>query len=176
MKIDPTKLSSRMAQSLNESGRIDVWFYHLIDKPLANRCGSPIEAMLGAALLLIDKFDGMPGYPLTLAGQDEIPDWDSVGETRLLIPQFNFEDYRIDWAYRNGKQLTFVECDGHEFHEKTKEQVARDKLRDRRIQAAGHPILRFAGSEIWNDPFLCAQQIQEFVDNRDAPAELRSNA
>lgn len=45
-----------------------------------------------------------------------------------------------------------IECDGHDFHEKTKHQAARDKKRDREIIATGLSVTRFAGSEIWADP------------------------
>ncbi len=173
MKIDPSKTAARLTESLEGQGFLDAWFYHLVDKSLARRCESPIEALLGAALLFSDRFNGMPGYPLALARQDELPDWTT--EARLLIPQFQLCGYRIDWVYRDGQNLTFIECDGREFHERTKEQAARDKKRDREIQAHG-PILRFTGSEIWADPFHCAAQIETFVDERNIPPELRSNA
>ena len=39
-----------------------------------------------------------------------------------------------------------VEYDGHDFHEKTKDQVARDKSRVRDLEIAGWRILRFTGS------------------------------
>ena len=39
-----------------------------------------------------------------------------------------------------------VECDGHDFHEKTKDQVARDKSRVRDLEIAGWRVLRFTGS------------------------------
>lgn len=41
-----------------------------------------------------------------------------------------------------------VECDGHAFHERTREQAARDRKRDRDMQNAGYIVLRFTGSEI----------------------------
>jgi very-short-patch-repair endonuclease len=52
-----------------------------------------------------------------------------------------------------------VECDGHQFHEKTKEQVSRDKKRDRDLQTAGYKVFRFSGSEISNDPIACAYDV-----------------
>ena len=39
-----------------------------------------------------------------------------------------------------------VECDGHEFHEKTKAQASIDKTRERAIVSAGYRVLRFSGS------------------------------
>lgn len=69
--------------------------------------------------------------------------WDSVKEKMAL-------------------QWLVVECDGHEFHEKTKAQAARDKSRDRELLLRGIPCMRFTGSEIWKDPFACAYQVDRF--------------
>ena len=44
-----------------------------------------------------------------------------------------------------------IECDGHDFHEKTPEQAARDKKRDNFIQSQGWKVFRFTGREIWHD-------------------------
>ena len=41
-----------------------------------------------------------------------------------------------------------VEVDGHDFHERTKEQAQRDKTRDRDLQAAGFIVFRFTGREV----------------------------
>ncbi|MDQ3254286.1 MAG: endonuclease domain-containing protein [Acidobacteriota bacterium] len=49
-----------------------------------------------------------------------------------------------------------VECDGHDFHEKRKEQAAKDKRRDRILQSLGYRVFRFTGSEIHNDAIACA--------------------
>jgi hypothetical protein len=57
-----------------------------------------------------------------------------------------------------------VECDGHDFHERTKKQAARDRARDRLAQLEGLPILRFTGSEIWNDPVGCADEVLAFME------------
>lgn len=56
-----------------------------------------------------------------------------------------------------------VECDGHNFHERTKEQASTDRERDRELQAAGYPVFRFTGSDIWNDPMGCARQALRFL-------------
>lgn len=55
------------------------------------------------------------------------------------------------------------ECDGHQFHEATKEQAARDRSRDRRLQAAGYIVFRFTGSEIAADADACAASIIEMA-------------
>lgn len=56
-----------------------------------------------------------------------------------------------------------VECDGHDFHERTKEQAAHDRKRDRVMQHEGIGVLRFTGSEIWKDPMACGREIRDAV-------------
>ena len=56
-----------------------------------------------------------------------------------------------------------VECDGHDFHERTKEQAAKDRSRDRHLNAAGYDVFRFTGSELWRDPWGCADQVIDWA-------------
>lgn len=77
-------------------------------------------------------------------------------------------DFLITWRSAAGVQFVVVECDGHEFHERTKEQAARDRSRDRKIQAVGVPVLRFTGSEIWARANGCAKEVVEFLIYRKA--------
>lgn len=44
-----------------------------------------------------------------------------------------------------------VEVDGHDYHERTKEQAARDRQRDRDLQSIGVPTMRFTASEVYHD-------------------------
>lgn len=56
-----------------------------------------------------------------------------------------------------------VECDGHQFHERTKEQAASDRSRDRALMGFGYDVFRFTGSELWRDPWGCAEQVVEWA-------------
>jgi very-short-patch-repair endonuclease len=56
-----------------------------------------------------------------------------------------------------------VECDGHEFHERTPGQAERDRSRDREAQLRGLRILRFTGREIWRDAAACAKQVDDVI-------------
>lgn len=71
--------------------------------------------------------------------------------------------YRIDFAFFSDLRRYAVELDGHDFHERTKHQAARDKSRDRALTANGWTCLRFAGSEVYADPVACAEQIQRLI-------------
>lgn len=131
-------------------------------------CESPIEIALGAAILTADQLEHENVRPgLTLSGVREVGDYPK--QIALLIPQMPWEGYRIDFAirlprYRFG--YLFIECDGHDFHERTKQQAARDRQKDRLIQQAGIPILRFTGAEIYRSAGDCAAQVIRFIEER----------
>ena len=75
-------------------------------------------------------------------------------------PQFQIGKYRVDFLVkkfdgpREVDQIV-IECDGHDFHERTKEQAQRDKNRDRELQDLGFKVYRFTGSEIWKTNGEC---------------------
>jgi very-short-patch-repair endonuclease len=98
-----------------------------------------------------------------------------------IMPQAPVGPYRLDFligakfhdrAYQN---ILAIECDGHEFHEKTKEQAAKDKSRDRALVSGGLRVMRFTGSEIYRDAIGCANQISEAlftIEYQTRPEEL----
>lgn len=58
-----------------------------------------------------------------------------------------------------------AECDGHDFHERTKEQATRDKKRDRYFAKNNIRVLRYTGSEVWRDPIDCAYEFLGVLEN-----------
>lgn len=86
----------------------------------------------------------------------------------ILRPQAQVGDWRVDFlahVYDLGLKAwrkLIVECDGHEFYERTKEQAAKDRSRDRGAIIDGITVLRFTGSELWRDPWGCAEQIYDW--------------
>lgn len=118
---------------------------------IAIGCESPIEHMLATALFHVIGFD-----MLERAGT--APDWDPVTPLCDVQPQHKVGSYRVDLALIAPGIKVAIECDGHDFHEKTKKQAAKDKARDRAITAAGYAVLRFTGSEIWANPMGCAEE------------------
>lgn len=59
-----------------------------------------------------------------------------------------------------------IECDGHDFHERTKEQAARDRSRDRAMMAGGYHVMRFTGSEIYRNSDRCIAEVENFLTKR----------
>jgi very-short-patch-repair endonuclease len=93
-------------------------------------------------------------------------------------PQAHIGNYRVDFlltmALRDrGKTVSsaqmVVECDGHDFHDRTKEQASRDRARDRELQAVDLPIFRYTGSDVWRDVFAAAYQAVEELARRMPP-------
>lgn len=87
-----------------------------------------------------------------------------------VTPQAEIYDYRVDFFVKTihktpkyNKKFV-IECDGHEWHEKTKEQAAKDKKRDRDIvMKCGYPVIRFTGSEIVNNIAACIDEIVQYI-------------
>jgi very-short-patch-repair endonuclease len=135
---------------------------------LSKTCESPIEVSLAATIIMMDRLDPyMRGNRIILSGPNEVGDYRE--DRWMIVPQYNWNGYRIDLALRVPDyrfKWLFIECDGHNFHERTKEQAARDRQKDRDIQAAGVPILRFTGSEIHRNLEACAAQVFQFLDDR----------
>lgn len=125
-------------------------------------CESPIEIGLLAGFSLIESTDGFSGYGglrIEFTEQpDEYPPDASSGIHVYL--QGNVGPYRadfiVDLVFAGRVERAVVECDGHDFHERTKEQAERDKSRDRSLAGAGFTVLRYTGREIWRSPERCA--------------------
>jgi very-short-patch-repair endonuclease len=126
-------------------------------------CESPIEVGLlygFIALRLTDRRFKLAG--LRTSGPI-LTEW--CAEVHL---QHEVGPYRLDFAIHitDGAKLSkwiAVECDGHNYHERTKEQAQRDKARDRELAQMGFHVFRFTGSEIYRNNIACVLEIQKFA-------------
>ena len=113
-------------------------------------CESPIEKIMFIELkrILPDNFD--------------------------FTPQVEVGDYRVDFmikVFDDSEEIftAVVECDGHDFHEKTKKQAQKDKSRDRDLYRYDIDlVLHFTGSEIYNNPTECAEDVYGTIKNKIA--------
>lgn len=71
--------------------------------------------------------------------------------------------YRADFVVERNGHSVVVEVDGHDYHERTKEQAAHDRKRDRRMAAQGHTVMRFTGSEVWGDAIACVLEVDRML-------------
>ncbi len=99
--------------------------------------------------------------------------------TAKVAAQVQIGDYRVDFLFYHTGPLTLppiylaVECDGHDYHERTKEQAARDRKRDRDLLAMGVKVMRFTGAQIWADAGGCASAVMDYVEQQDHEAYTR---
>lgn len=80
-----------------------------------------------------------------------------------IHPQAPVGKYAADLLLCLGQKRVVVECDGHDFHERTPEQAERDKSRDRFMVAQGLTVMRFTGRELTRDAGKCAQEVLSFL-------------
>ena len=170
-----SKISER-AQSNSHDRLIDIYesSFALGD--------SPIEKLLFTALMIeietgYHEHDRLLIYKKGRRFDHAImSDIDRACLPLVIEAQVNVLDWPVDFLVSSrsvigGWSKLVVECDGHDFHERTKEQAKKDRSRDRRLQKAGITVFRFTGSEIWNDPCACADQIIDWaVDAYFGPA------
>lgn len=115
------------------------------------RAESPIERLLGAAIVRgAASFTRIPGL-----GVGIVNGW-------VLDVQTNIGRFRPDFELvpTSGPGIV-VEADGHAFHERTPEQAAHDRSRDRWMTSQGYRVLRFTGTEINRAAARCAIEIFE---------------
>jgi very-short-patch-repair endonuclease len=156
----------------------------------ASACDSEIEKVFYVAwrlrLFEDECFGGRSTtivMPRDSGGEREFEIAAGIVQVDSVRTQCRIGDYRADFVLRRavagidgpfeyGPRVV-VECDGHDFHERTKEQAARDKERDRILQGQGYYVLRFTGSELWRDPAACAEQVHTFMEDHLGRMYLR---
>ena len=76
-----------------------------------------------------------------------------------------FSGYVPDFAiFINGLYKGFiVEIDGHQWHEKTKEQARADKEKERMYLKSGFIPVRFTGSEVYHNAKKCVDELFEII-------------
>lgn len=128
---------------------------------LMDACESPIEELMVPHLLMMKP---------EMCGRR----WGGNGDHRVemqLLAQHVVGDFRVDFALivrpvfdaRPALQIA-IECDGHEWHDATKEAAERDKRRTNALQIAGWNVLRFTGSEITRNAAECAERIERMIN------------
>jgi len=135
-------------------------------------CESPIEIAMCYALAIA----GRSVAEAILLDFGEAVYGDAEGAVTLRIqPQSILGEYRADFLLTlqriedldSGPRITqsqlVVECDGFDYHDRTREQAIGDRMRDRALQESGFRIFRYAGPEIWADVFGCARQALGFL-------------
>lgn len=152
----------RLSKRVKEEVELVMNFHKSSLVKSLERCESPIEQ-----LFYIHLRDVVENLRVELLNIDPKSAVEHSPQAEVSV---NGKKYRLDFHVSctlEGESYKFaIECDGHDFHEKTKEQVARDKSRERDLISAGYTVIRFTGSELWKSPFECSKETYEIIDNR----------
>ena len=110
---------------------------------------SPIEQILDIALSLYDYHitDQLGGLFCDREIQKEI-----IVDGKKYIADFYFAYVLKHDTIYNLKKPLIIECDGFEYHS-NKKQVNYDYERETNLKLQGYDVLRFTGTQIYNDPF-----------------------
>nr|WP_320000073.1 DUF559 domain-containing protein [uncultured Draconibacterium sp.] len=101
--------------------------------------------------LIVDNFLSN-SYNLTI--QARLPD--------IIVNKKGITVDLLFWKLSDEKFKLVVECDGFKWH-KSKEYFTNDRKRDRLLKSNGYDVIRFSGSEIYNDPVNVAVEIYEYI-------------
>jgi very-short-patch-repair endonuclease len=147
---------------------------------------SPIERMLNSALVTsrIER-NLSDGAPQTWKRNDKgsRETWDfECSEGLSIDPQRKIGKFRVDfavsyhccaWANSGGRpgdskvldcgKTIVIECDGHEWHERTEKERRYEKKRDRFLQSKGYEVFHYTGKEVTDDPFKVAEEILDYL-------------
>lgn len=122
------------------------------------QCNSPIEVIFKLAFDMIsfteipEEIYLLPQYEIAVDGRKYFADFVFLTDEEL------YEFTRFEHKYR-----LVIECDGHDFHEKTKQQVAKRNKRDMDLKIAGYDVIHFSGSQIFDDPISCAKDALSLI-------------
>jgi very-short-patch-repair endonuclease len=83
---------------------------------------------------------------------DPVSEWSLYSNCKIA-------SYRADLLLMTNQWALVVECDGHDYHNITKQQAAYDRSRDRDLLALGINTIRFTGSEIHHSADRCAGDV-----------------
>lgn len=119
----------------------------------ADQTKSPIEAIFFIWWQAMQIGEFGRGDGLELSSQHEY----TCRNGRKYVLDFHITPYDTDmWLEGHTCGMEFkrigVEMDGHDFHERTKDQVALRNERDRDLLADGWHLLHYSGSELYRDP------------------------
>jgi len=81
----------------------------------------------------------------------------------LVEPNCKIGPYRVDFLVL---PRLVVEIDGEGPVRASSDQVVRERRRDRYLVAQGYAVLRFAGDEVFSNPWRCAAEVRDYLLGR----------
>ncbi len=124
-----------------------------------SQCGSAAEAFFARAFTLREEVVYLPFPRSTIA---------ATSGGFILELQMPCAHYVIDALVSTASMKLAIEIDGMAFHWKTREQVAADYLRERRLVLKGNTVIRFTAKEVMTRAPECWRQVEAIFAARAA--------
>jgi hypothetical protein len=143
---------------------------------------SPIERMLIAAIRVQAVLAFGRGHVGVVSGENIFSEpgcaFVIYGQKPITVGGLSWRpDFTVFHVGDSGlNPVMVIECDGHEYHERTKDQAQRDRSRDRTLQEHDLVAYRFTGSEIFNDAAGCAAQVIQYLAKKQESYDIRWGA
>lgn len=133
-----------------------------------------VAPTLGARVYLFHSYRSMDEPP-DPHPDDQIIEAEGAQKFEMIVfRQARMHGYKLDFLVSIKAMIVValdVECDGHEWHERTQQQAAYDRARDRDLLKHGIQTIRYTGSEIHRDSNHCAvDAMQVLLGAHDAIA------
>jgi hypothetical protein len=121
-------------------------------------CESPIEEMMLVALgfMVIQGHEGFPVIHDLSSGEP----WPN--KNIVIVPQFAFARYRLDFLVTVGKRWLAVECDGADYHALPAQRI-RDRNRDDYLRDLGIPTIRYSGAWLKRNGAKIADEVAAVI-------------
>ena len=130
----------------------DFWTPYLLDRFFKGN--SPPEKFFAIVLQII-LFDKIIDGRIQIVQHERLRTRDGQREIR---PDFTIS--------RQGSQAKFVlECDGYNFHRRTKEEFENELKRERELVLQGFTVVRYSATELFEDPWHCAFEVVDAISS-----------
>jgi len=129
---------------------IETMYYNALVKYLDSQPIFTVKVHGEYVKMKIDKY-GRSNYGINI-GDD---DYFGFTVKPQSVSHGSIADFVVQAVFLAGYIDFNIEIDGHDWHEKTKEQASSDRKKDRKFLASFAPTIRYTGSDIYKDPDSC---------------------
>jgi very-short-patch-repair endonuclease len=178
-----------LIQTAREQVEVNIEAY----KRCFSLCESPIEQHFFVTWIDVFRADGFcddderpcvqsnweveQGYlTLTLYSQYKITLENNSYRADFLLEIHLLPRNRPQGNYHHEHYRIAIELDGHDFHERTKEQAIRDRSRDRAFTRSSYTILRFTGREVYQNAMNVIVEIQNTITDALLPPVIAAES
>lgn len=105
-----------------------------------------------------------PQYPLHIKDKETFEEREYRADFLITVEREENNGNSINLLWEKVVYVRLiVEIDGHDYHERTKDQAKHDKYRDRFLTKNGFVVFRYTGSEVYNNIGEIIQEIDDYI-------------